>query len=43
MLVPFTKTHIEQLASWFPDEASLAKWSGPGFRYPFQKTLSFKI
>ncbi len=42
MLVPFTKVHIEQLASWFQDEASLAKWSGPGFRYPFTEDTFFQ-
>ena len=42
MLVPFTKDHIEQLTSWFPDEVSLAKWSGPGFRYPFTEDTFFQ-
>lgn len=42
MLVPFTKAHIEPLTSWFKDEASLSKWSGPGFRYPFTKDTFFQ-
>lgn len=42
MLVPFTKTHIEPLTSWFQDEVSLAKWSGPGFRYPFTEDTFFQ-
>jgi len=33
--------HINELMTWFPDEAQLNKWSGPGFRYPFD-SCSFK-
>lgn len=26
---------LKELTTWFGDEAKLAEWSGPGFRYPF--------
>jgi len=33
--------NIIELMTWFPDEKQLNKWSGPGFRYPFD-LCSFK-
>ncbi|BAJ02599.1 GNAT family N-acetyltransferase [Shewanella violacea] len=30
--------HVQQMMTWFTDEASLRNWAGPGFRYPFTDT-----
>tara|TARA_R110001632_G_scaffold143468_2_gene259519 strand:+ start:49516 stop:49977 length:462 start_codon:yes stop_codon:yes gene_type:complete len=40
LIAPSDK-HIRQLMTWFEDEAQLAIWSGPDFRYPFDLS-SFK-
>lgn len=42
MLVPFIKSYLAQLTNWFQEETSLAKWSGPGFRYPFTEDTFFQ-
>ena len=34
-LLPPTEQHILTIMEWFPDELSLAIWSGPNFRYPY--------
>ncbi|MEH6709609.1 MAG: hypothetical protein V7733_00225 [Paraglaciecola polaris] len=40
-LVYPTYAHIDQLMTWFKDEAQVTIWSGPNFRYPFD-FASFK-
>ena len=37
-LQPFDPHQLQQLMSWFPDQASCRMWGGPEFRYPFDKT-----
>lgn len=34
-LVSLHASHLETLASWFPDAWSCRRWGGPAFRYPF--------
>jgi len=36
-----TNTDIQQMSSWFKDEAEMRIWSGPQFRYPFDQ-VTFK-
>ena len=37
LLQPSEERDIDALLRWFPDEASVRIWGGPGFRFPFTR------
>lgn len=41
-LVKATSQHLEQMMPWFPNEYRCKQWSGPAFRYPFDKQSFIK-
>ena len=37
LLQPSEERDIDVLMKWFPDEASVRIWGGPGFRFPYNR------
>lgn len=41
-LAPAADADFDEVMTWFPDAASVDRWGGPGFRYPFTRQSFFE-
>jgi len=33
-LIPFSKSHFDELSTWFPDDKAVKLWAGPEYNFP---------